>query len=294
MKYLSVLETAKKWGISDRLVRRYCSDNRICGAKLVGKTWLIPDDATKPQTKRKRAPKTLLEILQEEKKHKVHGRIYHKLQIELTYSSNHIEGSQLSHEQTLLIFDTKTLGATNNSTRVDDIIETMNHFKCIDYVIDHAEYKLTESMIKELHRILKTNTSDSFLDWFKVGDYKLLPNEVGGLDTVKPSDVHEQMMTLLNEYNSKTSIKIEDIIDFHYKFEKIHPFQDGNGRVGRLIMFKECLKHHLVPILIMDEFKDFYYRGLKEYRLEQGYLIDTCLHGQDLVKIYLDHLDIKY
>lgn len=296
MKYLTSNEIAKRWNISDRQVRSYCSGGRVVGSFLNGKTWMIPESATKPNRQKRTVltRKNLLTALKEEKAVRLSGRIYHKLQIEFTYNSNHIEGSKLTHDQTRFIFETKTLGATNGNTNVDDIIETVNHFKCIDFIIDNANKKLTESFIKQLHLILKENTSNSFLSWFKVGDYKLLENEVGGIETTAPANVKKEIMILLKEYNSKQHIDIKDIIDFHQKFEVIHPFQDGNGRVGRLIMFKECLKHNIVPILIKDDFKAFYYRGLKEYKNEKGYLIDTCLHGQDIVKTYLDYFKIKY
>ena len=296
MKYLTSEQIAKKWKISDRQVRSYCSAGRILGALFEKQTWYIPYNASKPERQRRtvQGSRTLLNVLKEEKEHRLHGGIYHKLQIELTYNSNHMEGSKLSHEQTRLIFETKTLGASSKSTNIDDIIETVSHFKCLDLVIDHAQGKLTESLIKELHRTLKQNTSDSFLSWFKVGDYKAMKNEVGGKETTSPEEVSQKMKELLTSYNQKEKHSIEEIIDFHYKFECIHPFQDGNGRIGRLIMFKECLKNRIVPILIQDEFKDFYYRGLTEYKYEKGYLIDTCLHGQDIVKSYLDYFEIKY
>lgn len=296
MIYLKSQEIAKLWNISDRQVRTYCSDGRIQDAFLNGKTWMIPENAEKPKRQKRQilADRNLLFCLKEEKEHQLHGRIYHKLQIEFTYNSNHIEGSQLTHDQTRMIFETNTIGVSTKATNIDDIIETANHFKCIDYVIDCANKKLNESFIKQLHYILKQNTSDSRLSWFKVGDYKLMPNEVGGKETLQPEKVKEATQKILNEYNSKDKHSIEEIIDFHYKFESIHPFQDGNGRVGRLIMLKECLKNNIVPILIKDEFKDFYYRGLSEYKYEKGYLIDTCLHGQDIVKSFLDYFRIKY
>lgn len=297
MDYISSLEVSRKWGISERMVREYCSKGRVLNAYLEGKVWMIPCDANKPNRKRRvnKAPRILLKALQEEKSIKLPGGIYHKLQVEMTYSSNNIEGSKLSIDQTKAIFETNTIGVTSNdeSIKVDDIVEARNHFRCIDYVIDNAKKKLSESMIKQLHYLLKQNTSDSFISWFKVGDYKALENEVGDIKTSKPQDVSKDMKNLLEEYNSKTNIKVEDIMDFHYKFETIHPFQDGNGRVGRLIMLKECLKHNIVPILIKSEFKDFYYRGLKEYKTKKGYLVDTCLHGQDIFEAYLTKFNIK-
>lgn len=296
MKYLSSKELAALWKISDRQVRNYCSEGRVLGCFLEGGEWMIPENSTKPKRQKRRVKRerTLINVLCEEKKARIKGGIYHKLQIEMTYNSNHIEGSRLSEDQTRLIFETKTISVSNEPTRVDDIIETMNHFKCMDFVIENASKKLTESMIKQFHFILKTGTSDSFLDWFRVGDYKLMPNEVGGHETTSPEIVSKTMKELLFNYNSKENHTVEEIIDFHYQFEKIHPFQDGNGRVGRLILFKECLKNKIVPILIKEDFKNFYYRGLNEYDKEKGYLIDTCLHGQDIVKSFLDYFKIKY
>lgn len=239
-------------------------------------------------------PKALLEILQEEKSSGYSGGIYHKTQIELTYNSNHIEGSSLTHEQTRYIFETNTIGVETGSINVDDVIETANHFRLVSLIIDNAKSILTEEFIKELHLILKNGTSDSRKEWFAVGDYKKLPNEVGGRNTVIPEEVSDKMKELLNEYNAKEEISIEDILDFHVKFEKIHPFQDGNGRVGRLIMFKECLKYNIVPFIIEDDLKMFYYRGLAEWEAEKGYLRDTCLTAQDRYKAYLDYFRIGY
>ena len=239
-------------------------------------------------------PKTLLEILQEEKSSGYSGGIYHKTQIELTYNSNHIEGSSLTHEQTRYIFETNTIGAETGNLNVDDVIETANHFRLVNLIIDNAKSMLTEEFIKELHLMLKNGTSDSRKDLFAVGDYKKLPNEVGGMNTVIPEEVSGKMKKLLNEYNAKEEKSFEDILDFHVKFEKIHPFQDGNGRVGRLIMFKECLKYNLVPFIIEDDLKMFYYRGLAEWETEKGYLRDTCLTAQDRYKAYLDYFRIGY
>lgn len=238
--------------------------------------------------------KLLLDILQEEKSSGYSGGIYHKTQIEFTYNSNHIEGSSLTHEQTRYIFETNTIGAETGSINVDDVIETANHFRLVSLIIDNAKSILTEEFIKELHLILKNGTSDSRNDLFAVGDYKKLPNEVGGMNTVIPEEVSDKMKELLNEYNTKEEISFEDILDFHVKFEKIHPFQDGNGRVGRLIMFKECLKHNIVPFIIEDDLKMFYYRGLAEWEAEKGYLRDTCLTAQDRYKAYLDYFRIGY
>ena len=296
MNYLSVAETAKKWNISERSVRNYCAQERIPGAVLIGKTWHIPENAEKPaRSNGKKTPvKTLLSILQEEKRTKYAGGIYHKTQIDLTYNSNHIEGSRLTHDQTRYIFETNTIGVENEVLNVDDVIETSNHFRCIDLIIDHAASTLSEHFIKKLHHILKTSTSDSRKDWFAVGEYKRLPNEVGGMQTSLPEEVADKMKALLSDYNAVPKKTLDDILDFHVRFERIHPFQDGNGRVGRLIMFKECLKYNIVPFIIEENLKLFYYRGLKEWYNEKGYLTDTCLTAQDKYKAYLDYFRIPY
>ena len=296
MNYLSVAETAKKWNISERSVRNYCAQERIPGAVLIGKTWHIPENAEKPaRSNGKKTPvKTLLSILQEEKRTKYAGGIYHKTQIDLTYNSNHIEGSRLTHDQTRYIFETNTIGVENEVLNVDDVIETSNHFRCIDLIIDHAASTLSEHFIKKLHHSLKTSTSDSRKDWFAVGEYKRLPNEVGGMQTSLPEEVADRMKALLSDYNAVPKKTLDDILDFHVRFERIHPFQDGNGRVGRLIMFKECLKYNIVPFIIEENLKLFYYRGLKEWYNEKGYLTDTCLTAQDKYKAYLDYFRISY
>ena len=296
MNYLSVSQMAKKWNMSERGVRKYCAEDKIPGAFLTGKTWNIPENAEKPERKNKKRdePQNLLERLRAEKKASVKGGIYHKIQIELTYNSNHIEGSKLTHDQTRYIFETNTIGAENDALNVDDIIETANHFKCIDMVIDNATYKLTEKFIKELHFTLKSGTSDSRKNWFNVGEYKKLPNEVGGKETAKPEDTANKIKTILKDYNQKNEHTLEEIIDFHYRFETIHPFQDGNGRVGRLIMFKECLKNNIVPFIIDEDLKMFYYRGLSEWNDEKGYLTDTCLAAQDKFKKYLEYFKVPY
>ncbi len=296
MRYLSVAEIAKKWNISERSVRNYCAHGRVQGAFLTGKTWNIPENAEKPErsNKRKEHPLTLLDILLEQKASKYSGGIYHKTQIDLTYNSNHMEGSRLTHDQTRYIFETNTIAVENGILNVDDVIETVNHFRCIDMIIDHAKAALTEKLIKELHLILKSGTSDSRKDWFAVGNYKKLPNEVGGMETALLEEVAGNMKALLTAYNAKEEKALEDILDFHVKFERIHPFQDGNGRVGRLIMFKECLKYNIVPFIIEDNLKLFYYRGLKEWDNEKGYLTDTCLTAQDRYKAYLDYFRIPY
>ena len=235
----------------------------------------------------------LLIAMTEQMEMRMKGGIYHKTQIDLTYNSNHIEGSRLSHEQTRYIFETNTIGVTQEAVNVNDIVETVNHFRCIDLVIEHATDELSIDFIKELHKVLKTGTSDSRKDWFAVGDYKRLPNEVGGEETCPPEQVAERMEEMLADYlNGKR--QFEDILDLHVRFERIHPFQDGNGRVGRLIMFKECLCSGIVPFIITDELKMFYYRGLSEWGHVNGYLTDTCLTAQDQYKTSLDYFRIKY
>ena len=293
MEFLSVKEIAKLWNVSERTVRNYCAKNKIAGAFLTGKTWSIPADSKNPKAKNSITNNHLLNTLIKEKACKLKGGIYHKTQVNLTYNSNHIEGSKLSEDQTRHIFETNTIGA-EQVLNVDDIIETTNHFRCIDYIIDNATEKLSEAMIKELHFILKNGTSDSQKEWFKVGDYKTLPNEVGGQETTKPNMVAIEIKNLLDNYNAIDNKTFEQIVEFHQKFESIHPFQDGNGRIGRLIMFKEYLANNIVPFIITDELKYYYYRGLKEWKNEKGYLIDTCLTAQDQFKKYLEYFNIKY
>ena len=296
VKYISVEEAAQLWQISERSVRNYCAQGRVEGALLEGKTWKIPSTAEKPERKPRHssAEETLLAFLKREKDAGLKGGIYHKIQIDLTYNSNHIEGSKLTHDQTRYIFETKTLGVTDKAVKVDDIVETVNHFRCIDLIIEGAHTKLSESFIKQLHFILKSGTTDSQKSWFKVGDYKLIENEVGGVETTKPTEVAGEIKALLKEYNSKSKITFDDILDFHVRFESIHPFQDGNGRVGRLIMFKECLKHNIVPFIITEELKMFYYRGIANWKNERGFLRDTCLTAQDAMKATLDYFVIKH
>ena len=296
VKYIGVEEAAQKWQISNRSARHYCAQGRVEGALLEGKTWKIPSTAKKPERKPRHSTveETLLDCLRREKDSSLKGGIYHKIQIDLTYNSNNSEGSKLTQEQTRYIFETKTLGVTDKAVKVDDIVETVNHFRCIDLIIEGAHTKLSESFIKQLHFILKSGTTDSQKSWFRVGAYKQLENEVGGIETTKPAEVADAIKALLKEYNSKSKITFDDILDFHVRFESIHPFQDGNGRVGRLIMFKECLKYNIVPFIITEELKMYYYRGIKNWKNERGYLRDTCLTGQDAMKATLDYFGIKY
>lgn len=295
MDFISAKEYAEVHGISERTVRNYCTLGKIPGAQLIGKTWSIPKAAPLPPRKNARIRfSPLLKALREQKESQLRGGIYHRTQIDLTYNSNHIEGSRLTEEQTRYIFETNMIGIADEAVRVDDIIETTNHFRCIDFIIDHALEPLAEPMIKQLHSILKSGTSDASKAWFSVGDYKRLPNEVGGAATTAPKKVASAIRSLLREYRSKRQVSLEDILDFHQRFEAIHPFQDGNGRVGRLIMFKECLAHNIVPFIITNELKMYYYRGLHEWEHTPGYLLDTCLTAQDHYKAILDYFKIKY
>ena len=293
MEYLSVSAFAQQHGVSERTVRNYCATGKILGAFLTGKTWNIPIDAVLPcRGKKKELP--LLSVLREQQRLRLTGSIYHRTQIDLTYNSNHMEGSRLTHDQTRYIFETNTIGITAESVNVDDVIETSNHFRCIDLIIDRAEENLSEAFIKELHQVLKSGTSDSRRDWFAVGEYKRLPNEVGGSETTPPEEVHREMQALLKLYNAKSDKTFEDILDLHHRFECIHPFQDGNGRVGRLLMFKECLANGHVPFIITDDLKMFYYRGLQHWPHIKGYLMDTCLTAQDHYKELLNYFRIQY
>lgn len=294
MDYISVAEAAKKWSLSERSVRNYCAIGKIPNVVLAGKTWKIPVDAEKPKRVNAKPENALLAVLQEEKKQQRKGGIYHKVQIDLTYNSNHIEGNRLTHDQTRYIYETNTIGFENGAVNVDDILETANHFRCIDIIIENAMALLSESFIKRLHFTLKNGTSDSRKAWFAVGEYKRVPNEVGGRDTAAPEEVAAQMQALLTAYNAAKFHSLEQIVAFHHDFECIHPFQDGNGRVGRLLLFKECLKNNIVPFIIEDDLKMFYYRGLHEWNNERGYLLDTCLTAQDRFKVYLDYFRIKY
>lgn len=294
MEYISVIQFAEKYGISERTARNYCASGKIEGAFLTGKTWNIPVDAEIVKSRKSKVESPLLFRLREEKESRLKGGIYHRTQIDLTYNSNHIEGSKLTKEQTRYIFETNTLGVTTENTSVDDIMETVNHFRCIDYVIDHATDKITEAHIKQLHAILKTNTTDSRKDWFAVGDYKRLANEVGEQETVDPKDVHRHMKALLSNYNALKQVTFDDILDFHVQFERIHPFQDGNGRVGRLLLFWQCLQNAHVPFIITDKLRLYYYRGLQNWGDTNGYLRDTCLTAQDHYKALLDYFKVKY
>ena len=293
MEYISVSQFAEKYGISERTARNYCATGKIEGAFLTGKTWNIPADAELPRRSKRKMP-PLLAALREQKEMRMKGGIYHRIQIDLTYNSNHIEGSRLTKEQTRYIFETNTLGITSENTRIDDIMETVNHFRCIDYVIDHATDKITETHIKQLHLILKTNTSDSHKPWFAVGDYKRLTNAVGEEETAQPEEVLKKMKALLATYHAIQKIQFDDILDFHVRFERIHPFQDGNGRVGRLIMFWQCLQSNIVPFIITDDLRLFYYRGIQNWGKINDYLRDTCLTAQDNFKGILDYYRISY
>ena len=294
MEFVSVAEIARRWGVSERTVRNYCASGRIAGAFLTGKTWNIPANAARPERINKAAPRSLLERLQAENAARLSGGIYYRVQIDLTYNSNHMEGSRLTHDQTRFIFETNTVGISKEAVNVDDIIEASNHFRCIDWIIDNAKRPLTEKGIKLLHAMLKSGTSDSRKNWFAVGEYKRLPNEVGGRMTTPPERVAEELAALLTEYNASPAKTLEELIEFHVRFERIHPFQDGNGRIGRLILFKECLRWGIVPFIIEDDLKMFYYRGLSEWDDLRGYLMDTCLTAQDRFKKNLDDFRITY
>lgn len=292
MEYISVSQFAQKYGISERTARNYCAMGKIEGAFLTGKTWNIPAEAVLPKRSKKKVS-PLLAALREQKESGMKGGIYHRVQIDLTYNSNHIEGSRLTKEQTRFIFETSTLGVTTENTRIDDIMETVNHFRCIDYVIDHATDKITETHVKQLHLLLKTNTSDSQKSWFAVGDYKRLANSVGEEETARPEEVHKQMKALLLSYYSIECPDFDALLDFHVRFERIHPFQDGNGRIGRLLLFWQCLQVGIVPFIITEDLRLFYYRGIQNWGKINGYLRDTCLTAQDGFKALLDYFGIK-
>lgn len=291
MRLVPEEEYAANHSLTVQTVRDYCAEGKLPGAVQEGEMWRIPADAPLPDEV-KHSP--LLLALREQMESKMRGSIYHRTQIDLTYNSNHIEGSRLSKEQTRYIYETNTIGVTDETLSVDDIIETTNHFRCIDFIIEHAEEPLTEEMIKRLHAILKAGTSDADRPWFAVGEYKRLPNEVRGKETAAPEDVPAAMRVLLQEYTGKRQVSLEEILDFHYRMEMIHPFQDGNGRVGRLIIFKECLAHHIVPFIITEELKMYYYQGLDRWEEGRGYLLDTCLTAQDRYRTILDYFRITY
>ena len=290
-KGISKTELSVKLGLSTRTIAKIAKGEKLSKrsihkiADYIGES---PDVIMREISDNK-----ILQVLREEKDMKLSGGLYHELQVRMTYNSNHIEGSKLSEDQTRLIFETNTLDV-GDGISVDDVLETVHHFRAIDYVIDIAEEELTEEIIKHLHYILKHDTKDSTLGWFAVGDYKKRANVVGGRETSKPSEVHKHMQNLINEYNAKEEISLEDIVAFHAEFECIHPFQDGNGRVGRLVALKECLHHNVIPFIIEDAKKNFYYRGLAEWKNEKGWLIDTCLDGQDTFIRLLDILEISH
>lgn len=284
MDYRSAEEMARRWGVSVRTVRSYCRLGKIPGAHQVGRVWLIPEQAQRPLRKVRAVKKpdkmTLLDVLQAECSSHQKGGIYHRVQIDMTYNSNHIEGSRLTHEETRYIFETNTIGR-EAPVNANDIVETMNHFRCMDYIIEMARHPLSEKMIKDLHLMLKNGTTDSRKSWFAVGAYKKLPNTIGEQETTAPNQVSAAIRALLSWYKAIEHPTFDDLLEFHVRFERIHPFQDGNGRVGRLLLFKECLRTDHVPFIITDDLKYYYYRGLKEWGHESGYLRDTCLTAQD-------------
>lgn len=289
-KGLTKTDLTEKLGISSRTVAKISRGEKIADHVLKKIADFL--GCTAEELCRSVSDNALLQTLRDEKSIRMPGGLYHELQVRMTYNSNHIEGSKLSEDQTRLIFETNTVDV-GEGIPVDDIIETVNHFRAIDYVIDVAEEPLTESIIKELHRILKQSTKDSTLSWFAVGDYKKRPNVVGGRETAKPKDVPVRMKALLDDYAALPAVTVNDIIRLHYSFERIHPFQDGNGRVGRLVALKECLRYGIVPFIIEDSKKMFYYRGLSEWEQEPGYLTDTCLDGQDTFQKLMAMFDIR-
>ncbi|MBR3158509.1 MAG: Fic family protein [Atopobiaceae bacterium] len=293
MEYEGVAKTADRWGISERSVRNYCAQGRVPGAFLAGKTWRIPRDSAKPQRANARAARPLLDVLRAEKTAGIRGGIYHRLQVDMAYNSNHIEGSTLTHEQTRYIFETRTVGLSNDEAiHVDDIIEASNHFRAFDLALDRATTRLSIKLVRELHHILKEGTSDAAQDWFALGDWKRFPNEVGGRMTTLPERVDAEMRELVASYEAGGTHDFDDLLDFHVRFERIHPFQDGNGRVGRLILLKECLRWGVVPFIITDGLKLFYYRGLARWDEERGWLRDTCLTGQDAMREVLERFRV--
>lgn len=296
MNYISVAKAAEKWNVSVRTARNYCASGKIQGAFLTGKTWNIPARAERPHRINRHIEdsKTLLEHLRAEKSGGISGGIYHKIQIEWTYHSNHIEGSRLTREQIRYIYETNTIGTGDGIANVDDIVEAVNHFKCIDLVLEYANYALSESFIKLLHQTLKSSTSDSRKDWFAVGEYKKLPNEVNGIQMTAPEEVPAKLRALLEEYNKEKQKTLQDILAFHVSFEGIHPFQDGNGRIGRLILLKECLRNRIVPFVIDESLKISYYRGLCEWPQNQRCLQNVCFTAQTQFRTWLDYFHIPY
>jgi len=293
MKNLTISEYAALHGLNPRTVRNYCLAGKLPGAEQNGKFWTIPADAPVPtKGKHSRTASPLLAALRAEQQSHTQGGIYHRTQIDLTYNSNHIEGSRLSHDQTRFIYETATIGFESQPVRVDDVIETVNHFRCIDMIILRAEEPISHSLVKDLHRQLKAGTQDSTRSWFAVGDYKQLPNEVGGVETTAPELVYDQLTQLFSEYNAIPQKSLDDLLTFHTRFERIHPFQDGNGRVGRLLLFKECLANDITPFIIADDLKLFYYRGLQHWFDTPGYLRDTCLTAQDRYAALLQYFRI--
>ena len=290
-KGLTKTDLTEKAGVSSRTIAKISRHEKV--APHVMKRVAKFLDANPEELYQIISDNPVLQRLREEKEIRLPGGLYHELQVRMTYNSNHIEGSKLSLDQTRMIFETKTIEA-EDGVLVDDVLETVHHFRAIDYVIDHAEDELTEDFIKHLHYILKHDTSDSLLSRYAVGDYKKRPNTVGGEKTVIPVEVGSRMKKLLKEYHSLDFVNIREIVSFHAEFEKIHPFQDGNGRVGRLIALKECLHHHVVPFLIEDTKKQFYYRGLREWPEQPGYLMDTCLAGQDTFRALFKLFEIEY
>lgn len=289
-KGLTKTDLTKELGISSRTIAKIGHGEKIADNVLKKIASFLGCEVN--SLYRNISDNPLLQILRDEKSIRLSGGLYHELQIRMTYNSNHIEGSKLSEDQTRMIFETNTINV-GDGVPVDDVIETVNHFRAIDFIIDNAENTLTEDIIKRLHYILKQSTRDSSLEWFAVGDYKKRANVVGGREKAKPKEVHSKIINLLTKYESLKSVTIDDIIQFHYDFERIHPFQDGNGRVGRLIAFKECLRFGIVPFIIEDSKKMFYYRGLSMWDTEKGYLRDTCLDGQDTFKKLLSMFDIN-
>ena len=280
-----------KVGISSRTIAKLSKGEKI--ANNVIQKICIFFNCNKDDVIKKVCDSKVLQILRDEKNANISGGIYHETQVRLTYNSSRIEGSKLSEEQTRLIFETNTIGIEEKAS-VDDIIETVNHFRAFDFIIDCAEDSLSEEIIKKIHKILKTGTKDSYLSWFNVGEYKAKPNIIGGNETTHPARVKDEMAILLKKYLNKKKIDIKDIIEFHHDFEKIHPFQDGNGRVGRLLCFKECLRHNIIPFIIEDSKKMFYYQGLKKWNIDQTYLIETCLDGQDMYKSLLNYFELDF